>query len=107
MVAIKDMETLPSCCHWDCPLCNEDGGECMLGSHDTKTDTTKERAKDCSLVEVEEHKVGKWITNPNKMKGAEIECSKCGVSALSKIGIQVCSDFCPNCGAEMRGSNND
>ena len=54
MVAIKDMETLPSCCHWDCPLCNEDGGECMLShSHDTKTDTYKERAKDCPLVEIE------------------------------------------------------
>ena len=49
------------------------------------------------------HKKGKWISNPNKMKGTEIECNKCGVSALSKIGIQVCSDFCPNCGADMRG----
>ena len=35
MIAIKDMET-PKCCHWDCPLCNEDGGACMLGAYDTK-----------------------------------------------------------------------
>lgn len=55
MVAIKGM-SMPSCCHWDCPLCNEDGDECMLGSYDTKTDTTKKRACDCPLVEIEERK---------------------------------------------------
>lgn len=51
MIAIKDME-MPKCCHWDCPLCNEDGGACMLGAYDPKTDTKKERAKDCHLVEI-------------------------------------------------------
>lgn len=50
MVAI-DME-MPKSCHWDCPLCNEDGGACMLGAYDPKTDTKKERAKDCPLVEI-------------------------------------------------------
>lgn len=35
---------MPKCCHWDCPLCNEDGGACMLGAYDIKTDTKKERA---------------------------------------------------------------
>ena len=57
--------------------------------------------KNYALMKADARKKGKWITNPNKMKGAEIECSKCGVSALSKIGIQVCSDYCPSCGAEM------
>ena len=51
MIAIKGME-MPKCCHWDCPLCNEDGGACMLGAYDPKTDTKKERAKDCPLVEI-------------------------------------------------------
>lgn len=51
MIAIKDME-MPKCCHWDCPLCNEDGGACMLGAYDIKTDTKKERTKDCPLVEI-------------------------------------------------------
>lgn len=50
MIAIN-ME-MPKCCHWDCPLCNEDGGACMLGAYDTKTDTKKERAKDCPLAEI-------------------------------------------------------
>ena len=43
---------MPKCCHWDCPLCNEDGGACMLGAYDQKTDTKKERAKNCPLVEI-------------------------------------------------------
>ena len=51
MIAIKGME-MPKSCHWDCPLCNEDGGACMLGVYDTKTDTKKERAKNCPLVEI-------------------------------------------------------
>lgn len=50
MIAIN-ME-MPKCCHWDCPLCNEDGGACMLGAYDTKTDTKKERAQDCPLVAI-------------------------------------------------------
>ena len=50
MIAIN-ME-MPKCCHWDCPLCNDDGGACMLGAYDPKTDTKKERAKDCLLVEI-------------------------------------------------------
>lgn len=50
MVAI-DME-MPKCCHWDCPLCNEDGGACILGAYEPKTDTKKERANDCPLVEI-------------------------------------------------------
>lgn len=50
MIAIN-ME-MPKSCHWDCPLCNEDGGDCMLGAYDTKTDTKKERAKDCPLAEI-------------------------------------------------------
>lgn len=50
MIAIN-ME-MPKCCHWDCPLCNEDGGACMLGAYDSKTDTKKERAKDCPLIEI-------------------------------------------------------
>lgn len=52
MIVIKVMEEMPKCCHWDCPLCNEDGGACMLGAYDTKTDTKKERAKDCLLGEI-------------------------------------------------------
>ena len=109
MVAIKDME-MPSCCHWDCPLCNEDGGECMLGSHDTKTDTYKERAKDCPLVEIEERKVGKWIYDKAYYNW---RCSVCNETPKT-MGFCGTSDFmekeftfCNHCGAEMRGVENE
>jgi uncharacterized protein (UPF0212 family) len=42
---------------------------------------------------------GKWITN----KDGYSKCSECGFS----FGCIVCphdeTDFCPNCGADMRG----
>ena len=62
MIAIKDVE-MPKSCHWDCPLCNEDGGSCMLGAYDPKTDTKKERAKDCPLVEIVTCKDCKYYRN--------------------------------------------
>lgn len=113
MVVIKDME-MPSCCHWDCPLCNEDGGECMLCSHDTKTDTYKERAKDCPLVEIEECKVGKWILNDNQGVQAvgykTYHCSECNREISSKyhgkISLLKEYPYC-HCGAEMRGAENE
>jgi len=51
MIAIKGME-MPKCCHWDCDLVNEDGGACPFDVYETKTDTTKERMKDCPLIEI-------------------------------------------------------
>lgn len=65
MIAIKDME-MPKCCHWDCPLCNEDGGACMLDAYDSKADTKKERASNCPLVEI--------VTCKDCIKGQR-ECS--------------------------------
>ena len=51
MIAIKGMEEIPKCCD-DCPLCNEYDHECGINGYDSKTDTTKERMKDCPLVEI-------------------------------------------------------
>lgn len=66
MIAIN-ME-MPKCCHWDCPLCNEDGGACMLGVYEPKTDTKKERAKDCPLVEI-------------------ITCEDCKYCVMTELGV--------------------
>lgn len=49
MLAIKDMEEMPNCCIWDCPLAREDGGACQLA--DVRT-SDKERPKDCPLTEI-------------------------------------------------------
>ena len=63
MIAIKEIK-MPKCCHWDCPLCLGDGGACMLGAYDPKTDTKKERASDCPLVEIITCKNCKyWVTD--------------------------------------------
>ena len=44
---------MPKCCHWDCVLCREDGGACILGTYDKTTDTKVERPKECSLKSVD------------------------------------------------------
>lgn len=51
MIAIKGMEKLPKNCE-DCPLCNEYDYECGINGYDSKTDTAKERMKNCPLVEI-------------------------------------------------------
>ena len=51
-----------------------------------------------------ERKKGKWINLKNK-KGTilALRCSVCGNSPKHAIR----SDFCPNCGADMRGEEDD
>ena len=52
-----------------------------------------------------ERKTGKWI---DQDEGAfyPIECSECHKEPLlDAYGDYVYSDFCPNCGADMRGDN--
>lgn len=44
-----------------------------------------------------ERKTGKWIHNPDPMAGEGYwNCSECG------LNVYTCTDFCPNCGSEMR-----
>lgn len=55
-------------------------------------------------LEQPERKKGKWIQSEEKegmeFTFYEIHCSECGV--LRKIGWTG-ANFCPNCGADMRG----
>ena len=56
---------------------------------------------------VEERKQGKWIRNiirniHDGCMGWEVKCSICGKSNKSKEK----TNFCPNCGAEMRLNEN-
>ena len=48
-----------------------------------------------------ERKTGEWIT---QMFGSWAECSEC--HELYDIPISL-SNFCPNCGADMRGEDHD
>lgn len=58
-----------------------------------------------SMPTVEERKVGKWI---GEEEGYYSECSCCGASFLWE-DYKCIGDwkYCPNCGAEMRGAEND
>jgi hypothetical protein len=48
-----------------------------------------------------ERKKGEWITNFYAFGEDRYECDQCHNTALHRY------DFCPNCGANMRGGQND
>jgi hypothetical protein len=48
-----------------------------------------------------ERKKGKWIDKSGGIEGAWNYCSVCGEQAIDLY------DFCPNCGADMRGESDD
>lgn len=58
------------------------------------------KAMDC-MPTIEERKTGKWITQEF---GSWAECSEC--HELYDIPIAQ-SNFCPKCGADMRGEEDD
>jgi len=105
MVAIKGA-LMPRCCQ-NCFLIRYHdtlGYSCKATkSHITKFDVGLKRANDCPLVEIEERKVGKWIEEPN----CWLRCSCCN-SHYPHTSIYAIegSNYCPNCGAEMRGAEN-
>jgi len=49
----------------------------------------------------EPRKKGKWIDKSDDIDGAWNYCSVCGEQAIDLY------DFCPNCGADMRGEQDD
>lgn len=48
-----------------------------------------------------ERKKGKWIDKSGGIEGAWNYCSVCGEQAIDLY------DFCPNCGADMRGEEHE
>ena len=65
------------------------------------TDGIVERIKNGELVLQDERPKGEWITSTND-NGISYQffCDKC------KREVQVITNFCPNCGADMRGEDN-
>lgn len=50
---------------------------------------------------------GEWICQ-DQVAFCPIECSRCHKEPLlDTYGEYVFSDFCPNCGADMRGANDE
>lgn len=95
MIAIKDVGMPKNC------------AECMVRQNCKVSDEWDEfdwyyggRLDGCPLVEIEERKVGKWI----RISGG-CKCPFCDM-AFSRLKEDCSDNFCPNCGAEMRGVEN-
>lgn len=61
----------------------------------------QKEAYELAIKSLEERSQGKWIIKPKEnSQSAILICNKCGHF------IQITSDknFCPNCGADMRGT---
>ena len=53
-------------------------------------------------IEQPERKTGKWINHRNDNGHNIADCSECG-EALQWFDDDIKPNFCPNCGADMRG----
>ena len=98
MVAIKDME-MPK----HCGKCRFNLGGCIFAE---KADISivESLPYRCPLVEIEERKVGKW--EHDKLFGeCAYVCSFCHTIWTSSEIQNM--HYCPTCGAEMVGAEND
>ena len=51
---------------------------------------------------IEERKRGEWCNIPDPMAGEGYwRCSECG------LNVYTCTDYCPDCGADMRGETDE
>lgn len=96
MIAIKDMKTLPSCC-MNCTLLGKEEMYCpMYPRRDLDVITVATSRPDwCPLVDMQEHKVGKWI----RVDHTKVKCSNCDITHLIAQYPHGVIDYCPNCGS--------
>lgn len=102
MVAIKDIE-MPSCC-MNCGLLGKEEMYCSIyPRRDIDVITIATMKPDwCPLVEIEEHKVGKWLGRVAINHSFYGRCSECGKEFQLNTWYAQNMKFCPNCGAEMQ-----
>ena len=74
-----------------------------------------QEVQDVSITSAEPRKKGKWIKIP-EFCGDDVSgfvdnhfsCSECKKEAeINSWGFYILSDFCPNCGADMRGDSDE
>ena len=56
-----------------------------------------------------ERKTGRWLYKPNEYDDDTYECSQCGEpwTLIDGTPKENNMNYCPNCGAEMRGGDED
>ena len=59
------------------------------------------QALDLAIKALEERPQGEWIVFYTPKKKKVFKCDKC-----MAVSIQGQTNFCPNCGADMKGDNN-
>lgn len=78
--------------------------EILKGAQPSYTDEEVQKMQD---LEQAERKKGKWLHKSKQLAALNTawwyECSICGYHAFN--GMRT--DFCPNCGADMRGNEDD
>lgn len=85
------------------------GQKCIKGEREISLMYVWKHIQD--MLTIEERKTGKWIIKDNPGTGwYRVTCSECGEDVTSTapcIGFypnaKVTWDYCPNCGADMRG----
>ena len=93
-IQIGEMEAIIIRSHCDNPLSKDCYGECEYCM-----------AKDLYDAGYHKPSEGEWAYNEDYEC---FVCSVCGHSALNNYrGLSVNSNFCPCCGAKMKGSNDD
>ena len=99
------MDKLPYNC--DCCPCNDDCYRCGLsGDLFDEHDIDTGRMKNCKLkrlADVRENVKGHWIIYCDP---SMLECSNCR-KQFFYYEAETKSNFCPNCGADMRGDKHD
>ena len=102
-VVINGMEMPISCPH--CPCSDDESRFCRAAN---KYIPMLGKPEFCPLVTIEERKKGKWID-----MGDFEQCSVCLGTRLKEVqtvygkAIWLKTDYCPNCGADMRGDEHE
>jgi len=97
--AINILQNIDPQCQKDCPISRDD---CAKQENKCLVSEALKYAVDFLSTNVVELKRGEWIEKRDKYGGFYYVCSNCkNDRALSK------SNFCCDCGADMRGKQNE
>ena len=99
------------CCKM-CEYYNEAEGGCVFHALHCPHLSGEEILKPVESADVQPVKRGRWKSSQRTIETGTVYCSNCAIeyyiSNLQTVGdCNGIVHYCPNCGAEMRGENND